>query len=55
MREKEAPKVRWKGHIGTGQDCQEVVLEHADGVLHPIAVMHVWRDKLGGGVSLEGD
>jgi hypothetical protein len=24
-------------------------------VLHPIAAMHVWRDKLKGGVSLEGD
>jgi hypothetical protein len=43
LREKEVPKVRWKGCINAGQDCQEVVLECVNGVLHPIAVMHVWR------------
>ncbi len=32
-----------------------MVLERANGALHPIAAMHVWRDKLEGGVPLEGD
>ena len=32
-----------------------MVLERANGVFHPIAVMHVWRDKLEGGVPFEGD
>ncbi len=53
--EKEVPKVRWKGRINAGQDCQEVVLERANGALCLIAAMHVWRDKLEGGVPLEGD
>ncbi len=55
MQEKEVPKVRWKGLIDTGQDCQEVILECVNGPFHPIAVMHVWRDDLEGGVPLEGD
>ncbi len=55
MQEKEVPKVRWKGQINTGQDCQEVVLERGNGALCPIAAMHVWRDELEGGVPLEGD
>ncbi len=55
MREKEVPKVRWKGRINASQDYQEVVLEHANGALRLIAVMHVWRNKLEGGVQLEGD
>ncbi len=55
LREKEVPKVRWKGRINANQDCQEVVLERANGVLCPIAAMHVWREKLEGGVPLEGD
>ncbi len=53
--EKEIPKVRWKGHINAGQDCQEVVLEHVNGVLHPIVAMHVWREQLEGGIPLKGD
>ncbi len=32
-----------------------MVLEHANGALRPIAAMHVCRDKLEGGVPLEGD
>ncbi len=32
-----------------------MILERANGVLHPIATMHVWRDELEGGVPLEGD
>ncbi len=32
-----------------------MILECANGVLCPIAAMHVWRDKLEGGVPLEGD
>ncbi len=55
LQEKEVPKVRWKGRIDAGQDCQEVVLECANGAFCPIAVMHVWRDELEGGVPLEGD
>jgi hypothetical protein len=53
LREKEVPKVRWKGRINAGQDCQEMALERENGMLSPIAVMHVWRDKLKGGVPLE--
>ncbi len=32
-----------------------MVLERANGVLRPIAAMHVWRDELEGGIPLEGD
>ncbi len=32
-----------------------MILERANGVLHPIATMHVWRDELEGGVPLEGN
>ncbi len=53
--ENEDPKVRWKGCINTGQDYQEVVLKHANGALCLIVAMHVWRDKLEGGVPLESD
>ncbi len=55
LQEKEVPKVRWKGCIDTGQDCQEVVLERVNNALHPIVAMHVWRDKLEGGIPLVGD
>ncbi len=55
LREKEVPKVRWKGHIDASHNCQEVVLECANGALRPIMVMHVWRYELEGGVPLEGD
>ncbi len=55
MGEKKVPKERWKGHIDTCQDCQEVVLERANGVLCLIAGMHVWRGKLESGIPLEGD
>jgi hypothetical protein len=41
--------------MDTGQDSQEVILECANGVFCPIAVMHVWRDKLESGVLFEGD
>jgi hypothetical protein len=53
--EQEVPKVRWNGRINASQDCQEVVLECGNGVLHSIAAMHVWRDKLEGGILLKGD
>jgi hypothetical protein len=55
LREKEVPRVNWKGCIDAGQDCQEVVLECANGMLHLIAAMHVWRDQLEGGVPLKGN
>ncbi len=32
-----------------------MVLEHANGVFGLIVAMHDWRDKLEGGVPLEGD
>ncbi len=32
-----------------------MILERANGAPCPIAAMHVWRDKLEGGVPLEGD
>jgi len=53
--EQEIPKVGRKSCIDSCKDCQEVVLEGANGVLHPIAAMHVRRDKLEFGVPLEGD
>jgi hypothetical protein len=53
--EQEIPKIRWKRCIGAGQDCQEVVLEGANGPLCPIAVMHGRGNKLKGGIPLEGD
>ncbi len=49
------PKVSWKGLINASQDCHEVVLECANGMLCLIAAMHVWKDELEGGVPLEGD
>ncbi len=55
LREKEIPKVRWKGRINTGQDSQEVILERADGPFCQIAAMHVWRDELESGIPFEGD
>jgi len=53
--EQEIPKIRWKRCIDADQDCQEVVLEGANGPLCPIAVMHGKGNKLKGGVPLEGD
>jgi hypothetical protein len=32
-----------------------VILERANGALHLIVLMHVWRGELEGGVKLEGD
>ncbi len=32
-----------------------MILEHANGAFHPIAAMHVWRDKLESDVPVEGD
>ncbi len=55
LREKEVPKVKWKGCINTSQNSQEVILERANGAFHPIAAMHVWRVELEGGVPFEGD
>ncbi len=42
--EKEVPKVRWKGRIDAGQDCQEMVLEHANGMLNT----GLWQCMSGG-------
>jgi hypothetical protein len=53
--EQEIPKIRWKCCIDARQDCQEVVLEGANGPLCPIAAMHVRENKLKGDVLLEGD
>jgi hypothetical protein len=53
--EQETPKIGWKCRINAGQDCQEVVLEGANGPLCPIAAMHVRGNKLDGGLPLEGD
>ena len=53
--EKEIPQVRRKSGIHPCQDCQEVVLEGANGPLCPIAAMHGRGNKLNGGVPLEGD
>jgi hypothetical protein len=53
--EKEIPKIGWKCSIDAGQDCQEVVLEGANGPFCLIAAMHVRRNKLEGGLPLEDD
>jgi hypothetical protein len=53
--EKEIPQVRRKSGIHPCQDCQEVVLEGANGALRPITAMHVRGDELEFGVPLEGD
>ena len=42
--EREIPQVRRKCGIDPCQDCQEVVLEGANGALPPIAAMHVRGD-----------
>jgi hypothetical protein len=53
--EKEIPQVRRKSGIDPCQDCQEVVVEGANGALRPITAMHVQGDELEFGVPLEGD
>jgi len=53
--EKEVPNLGWKSRIDSNQNCQEVVLDGANGVLCLIAAMHVRGDELEGGVLLEGD
>jgi hypothetical protein len=42
--EKEIPQIRRKSGIYPCQDCQEVVLEGANGALRPITAMHVRGD-----------
>ena len=49
------PKGRVERQNQLHQNCQEVVLEGANGALCSIAVMHVRGDELEGGVPLEGD
>jgi hypothetical protein len=53
--EKEIPKVGSKSSIDSCQDCQEVVLERANGALRPITAMHFRGDELEFGVPFEGD
>jgi hypothetical protein len=53
--EKEIPQIRWKSGIDPCQDCQEVVLEGANGALRTITTMHIRGDELEFGVPLEGD
>jgi hypothetical protein len=40
--EKKVPKVRWKGGVHAGKNCQEVVLERANSAFSPVLAMHVW-------------
>jgi hypothetical protein len=49
------PKVQWKGGVDAGKNCQEVVLERANSAFSPVLAMHVWWDKSGFCVPLEGD
>jgi len=42
--EKEIPQIRRKRCIDPCQDCQEVVLDGANGALRPITAMHVRGD-----------
>ncbi len=53
--EQQVLEVRGKSGIDTRQDQQEVVLECANSVLPLIAAVHVRRDELKLGISLEGD
>ena len=53
--EKKVPKVRWKGGVNAGKNCQEVVLERANSTFSLVLAMHIWRDKLELGILLEGD
>jgi hypothetical protein len=53
--QKKVQKVRKKCIINASQYCKEDVLERANSSFSPVAVMHIWRDKLELGVPLEGD
>jgi hypothetical protein len=53
--EKEIPQVGRESGIDSCEDCQEMVLESANGALRPITAMHVRGDELECGVPLEGD
>ncbi len=53
--QKKVPKVRWKGEVDTGNNCQEMVIERANSAFSPVLAMHVWWDKLEFWVPLEGD
>jgi hypothetical protein len=53
--QKTVPKVRWKGRVNAGKNCQEVVLERVNSTFSPVLAMHVQWDKLEFCVPLEGD
>jgi hypothetical protein len=40
--QKKVPKVRWKGGVNAGKNCQEVVLERANSAFCLFLVIHVW-------------
>jgi hypothetical protein len=53
--QKKVPKVRGKCRVDASQYFKEVVLECANSMFSPVLAVHIWQDKLGLGVSLEGD
>jgi hypothetical protein len=53
--QKKVPKVRGKGGVNAGKNCQEVVLELANSAFSLVLAMHVWWDKLEFCIPLEGD
>ncbi len=53
--QKKVTKVRWKGRVYAGKNCQEVVLEHANSAFSPVLAIDVRWDKLEFCFPLEGD
>jgi hypothetical protein len=53
--QKKVPTVQGKCGVNASQYCQEMVLERANSTFSPVLVMHIWWDKLGFGIPLEGD
>ncbi len=53
--EKEIPQIGRESGIYPRQDCQEVVLEGANGALRPIPTMHVRGNELELGIPFEGN
>jgi hypothetical protein len=53
--QKKVPKVRWKGRVNAGKNCQEVVLERGNSAFSLVLAMHVQWDKLEFCIPLEGD
>jgi hypothetical protein len=55
LQEEQVPQVWWTRLVNSSKDGNEVILEGSDGAFVPIAMMHVWRDKLELGTPCKGD